>query len=47
MKAILAAESVSRQSSDMETMKHGFSLLKWMLGVDIAFSIAMFWKLFA
>jgi len=45
-KALHAAAALSRRDDDVSTIKSDVMLMKWMLGVVLAFQVAVFVKLF-
>ncbi len=45
-KALRAAGALARRDDDVGSLKADVALMKWMLGVVMAFEIAIFFKLF-
>ncbi len=45
-KALKAATALSKRDDDVSSVKSEILLIKWMLGVVIAFQVAIFVKLF-
>jgi hypothetical protein len=45
-KAIKAATALSKRDDDVSSLKSELLLMKWMLGVVLAFQVAIFVKLF-
>lgn len=45
-KAREAAKSVARYDTDIPEIKASFLLLKWMVGVTLAFVVALAWRAF-
>lgn len=45
-KAIKAATALSKRDDDVGALKFDMNLMKWMLGVVLAFQIGIFVKLF-
>lgn len=46
-KAKKAAESIAKYDSDIAELKSGQRLLQWMVGFNLAFTMAMLWKIFS
>ena len=45
-KAEAAAKAVAQYDRDISVIKGDLQLLKWMVGFNLAFSMAMLWKIF-
>ncbi len=46
VKAREAAKSVAQYDGDIAEIKASMLLVKWMLGFNLAFTIAMIWRVF-
>lgn len=46
-KAREAAKSVAQYDSDIAEIKASMLLVKWMLGFNLAFTIALIWRVFS
>ncbi len=46
-KAVAAAKAVAQYDHDIATIKSDLQLLKWMIGFNLAFVMAMLWKVFS
>lgn len=45
-KAEAAAKAVAQYDRDISEVKSDLHLLKWMIGFNLAFTMAMLWKIF-
>ncbi|MDQ6989837.1 MAG: hypothetical protein Q9M19_08135 [Mariprofundaceae bacterium] len=46
-KAEAAAKAVAQYDADIYEMKSDLHLLKWMIGFNLAFTMALLWKIFS
>lgn len=46
-KAEAAAKAVAQYDHDIASIKGDLQLLKWMIGFNLAFAMAMLWKVFS
>ena len=47
VKAREAAKAVAQHDKDIAEIKAGLMLVKWMVGFNLAFTLAVLWKVFA